>query len=268
MGDPYRSSNYAPSQTYQPSQYAPPVPDTYASGALTTRHGSRDDGYYPSQSNMQLSQSSYRPSASDRRGSDYLDPNDGRSSRHHHKSSRSHSRHGSDEKSGGRERSKSRGKEWGATAAGAAAGGLIGNELGHGPLAALVGVAAGAYGAHELERKHERTLASYILIPYQSRYTNMITGHQEKKRLSRGEDPDRPRSSHHRRRSSGGLLGGLKDKAESLLSPDKDKDSRRSRSSVGGSRRSAKYDDSDYSDDDRYTRKSSGGGRSRGGDYY
>lgn len=157
MGDPYRPSNYyAPTQGYASSQYAPPVPDAYASGALTTRRHSnpRDDGYYPSQSNMQLSQSSYRPTPSNRRSSDYLDPN-GHSSRHHHKSSRSRSRHRSDDKDG-RSRSKSRGKEWGATAAGAAAGGLLGNELGHGPLAALAGVAAGAYGAHQLERQHEK----------------------------------------------------------------------------------------------------------------
>lgn len=168
MSDPYRpSTHYAPTQTYQPSQYAPPVPDPYASGALTARRSdSRDDGYYPSQSNMQLSQSSYRPAASDRHGSDYLDPSDGRRSKHHHKSSRSHSRHRSDDKgSGGRERSKSRGKEWGATAAGAAAGGLLGNELGHGPLAALAGVAAGAYGAHQLERKHEREYSSLGICP-------------------------------------------------------------------------------------------------------
>lgn len=112
----------------------------------------------------------------------------------------------------------------------------------------------------------------FVLL-LKARGTNTPPGHQEKKRFERGDDLDRPRSSHHRRRSSGGLLDGLKDKAESLLNPDKGRDSRRSRSSVGGSRKSAKHDDySDYSDDDRYTsstRKSGGGGgSSRRADYY
>lgn len=248
MSDPYRSSNYHTS-TYNPSSYAPQ--DAYVSGALTTRPGSSgyDDsrGYYPSQSNMELSQSSYRRSSGGR-DSNYLDP-DGHRSNRRHKSSRSHSRHDDYHErdrdgKGGRERSKSRGKEWGATAVGGAAGAFIGNEIGHGPLGVAGGLIAGAIGAHELERRHEK--------------------HQAKKRLE--EDGGRP--SHHRRRSSGGLLNDVKGKVEGFLNPDGG-DKRRSRSHVGSSRKSARdYDDYDsYSDDEKYERRSSKGGRSRRDDY-
>jgi len=103
---------------------------------------------------------------------------------------------------------------------------------------------AGAYGAHELERRHEK--------------------HREKKRLSdgggrRGNSED---DRHHRRRSSGGLLEGLKNKVEGFLdTPDKDDRKRRSRSHVGGGRRDYEYDDG-YGYDERR------GGRSRRDDYY
>lgn len=189
---------------------------------------------------MQLSQSSHRPSSGD---SKYLDPTDSHR-HHHHRKSRSHSRHS--EQNSGRDRSKSRTKEWGSAAVGAAAGGLLGNELGHGPLATIGGLVAGAYGAHELERRHEK--------------------HREKKRLSEGGggarsgDDDR----HHRRRSSGGLLEGLKMKVEGFLdNPDKDdrhRHSGRSRSHVGAGRRDREYDD--YEDYDERS------GRGRRDDHY
>lgn len=255
MGDPYRPSNYHQS-TYQPSTYAPPASDQYdprdhyASGALTTRHNSSGNTYYP-QSNTQLTQSSYRPNSSD---SKYLDPADS----HRTHRSHSHSRHNSrDDDDDRRKRSKSRTKEWGSTAVGAAAGGLIGNELGHGPLATIGGLVAGAYGAHELEKRHER--------------------HKEKKRLSGGGDDGRSSrgSGHHKRRSSGGLLDNVKDKVEGFLSnPDADVGKkRRSRSHVGtgGGRNSKTRDYDSYSDgeDDGYSRRSSrGGGKSRRDDYY
>lgn len=91
---------------------------------------------------------------------------------------------------------------------------------------------AGAIGARELEKKHEK--------------------HQEKKR--RG-DPYGDRPSHHRRRSSGGPLGELKDKIGGFLNPD-DKDSkRRSKSHVGSSQRSRGYDDGYDDHDDGYDRR-------------
>ena len=249
MSDPYRPSNYHAS-TYNPSTYAPQ--DAYVSGALTTRPGSSgyDDGrgYYPSQSNMELSQSSYRRTSGGG-DSNYLDPDGHRSSRHH-KSSRSHSSHRDDrdrDEKGGRERSKSRGKEWGATAVGGAAGAFIGNEIGHGPLGIGAGLIAGAIGAHELERRHEK--------------------HQAKKRAEDdGYGGGRP--SHHRRRSSGGLLSDVKGKVEGFLNPDGG-DKRRSRSHVGSSRKSGRdYSDDESEDDERYERRSTKGGKSRRDDYY
>lgn len=259
MGDPYRQNtayDYPTTTTashapYNPSQYAPPAGDQY-SGALTTRHGSTSSNYYPSQSNTQLTQSSYRPS-----DSDYLDPHRPRSGHRHGHKSRDHSRHGRDvdrdedgHRGHGRDksRSRSRGAEWGATLAGAAAGGLLGHKAGHGEkLGTFGGIIAGAVGAHELERGYEKR--------------------REKKRL---EDPyadERP--SNHRRRSSGGLLDGVKEKVEGLLNPDSGKDKRRSKSHVSSSRRDRGYDDySDEDYDDRYDKRSSGGGRSRRDDYY
>ncbi|KAL9131584.1 MAG: hypothetical protein Q9175_006732 [Cornicularia normoerica] len=187
---------------------------------------------------MQLSQSSYRPS-----DPDYLDPNRPRSGHRHGHKSRDHSRHGRDadldrdddrHRGHGRDRSrsKSRGAEWGATLAGAAAGGLLGHKAGHGGnLGTVGGIIAGAVGAHELERGYEKR--------------------REKKRL---EDPyAEERPSNHRRRSSGGLLGGMKDKVEGLLNPDSGKDKRRSKSHVSSSRRSRgddEYSDEEY--DDRF----------------
>ena len=249
MSDPYRPSNYAP--TYQPSSYVPH--DTYASGALTTRPTSSDRyedarPYYPSQSNLELSQNTAYRRTSDT----YLSPTDEYPShRHHKKSSRSHSRHRSDEKDrdgkSGRSRSHSRGKEWGATAVGGAAGAFIGNEIGHGPLGIGAGLLAGAIGAHELERRHEK--------------------HQEKRRLERdggGARGDGDKA-HRRRRSSGGLLDNVKDKVEGFLNPDGEKEKRRSRSSVGGGssggRRRGGYDSYSDSEEERYERKSGGGRR-------
>ena len=255
MSDPYRPSNYAPS--YNPSSYVPH--DTYASGALTTRPTSSDryeDGrpYYPSQSNLELSQHSYR-----RTSDSYLSPTDDYPSHRHKKSSRSHSRHRDDKDrdgKSGRSRSHSRGKEWGATAVGGAAGAFIGNEIGHGPLGIGAGLIAGAIGAHELERRHEK--------------------HQEKKRSERdgggGSGRGEGERAHRRRRSSGGLLDNVKDKVEGFLNPDAgDKEKRRSRSSVGGSsgggrRKGGGYDSYSDSEDERYERRS-GGGRSRRDDY-
>lgn len=258
MSDPYRPSNYAP--TYTPSSYVPHDP-TYASGALTTRPTSSDryeDGrpYYPSQSNLELSQNTYHRRTSDT----YLSPTDDypshRHSSHKSKSARSHSRHRSDDKdgkgSGGRSRSHSRGKEWGATAVGGAAGAFLGNEIGHGPLGIGAGLIAGAIGAHELERRHEK--------------------HQEKKRSERGGGGDGDRK-HHRRRSSGGLLSEVKGKVEGFLNPEGgEKEKRRSRSSVGGSsggggRRRGGYDSFSDSEEERYVGRSGGGGGRRRDDY-
>lgn len=100
---------------------------------------------------------------------------------------------------------------------------------------------AGAYGAHELEKRHER--------------------HQERKRLS----GDGERRHHQRRRSSGGLLDGLKGKVEGFLeNPDADtrrerEAKRRSRSHAGGGRRD-EYEDYGGFEERR-------GGRSRRDDY-
>lgn len=111
------------------------------------------------------------------------------------------------------------------------------------------GIIAGAVGAHELEREYEKR--------------------REKKRL---EEPYRAdeRPSNHRRRSSGGLLGGVKDKVEGLLNPDAGREKRRSKSQVGSGRRGkgneGYYSDEEY--DDRYDRRGSGGGRSRRDEYY
>ena len=251
MSDPYRPSNYAP--TYTPSSYVPHDPTTYASGALTTRPQSSDRyddarPYYPSQSNLQLSQNTYHT----RRTSDtYLSPTDDYPShRHSHKSksSRSHSRHRDDRdgKSSGRSRSHSRGKEWGATAVGGAAGAFLGNEIGHGPLGIGAGLIAGAIGAHELERRHEKH-------------------QQEKKKGSGGGGRDRDgERKHHRRRSSGGLLSEVKDKVEGFLNPEGEKEKRRSRSSVGGGggRRRGGYDSFSDSEEEYGGR---GGGRRRDG---
>ncbi|KAK0513616.1 hypothetical protein JMJ35_003980 [Cladonia borealis] len=254
MSDPYRPSNYAP--TYKPSSYVTNDP-TYASGALTTRPQSSDrydDGrpYYPSQSNLELSQNTYHRRTSDT----YLSPTDDypshRHSSHKSKSSRSHSRHrdDKDKDKSGRSRSHSRGKEWGATAVGGAAGAFLGNEIGHGPLGIGAGLIAGAIGAHELERRHEK--------------------HQEKKRLEkdgggRGDRGDGDRK-HHRRRSSGGLLSEVKEKVEGFLNPEGEKEKRRSRSSVGGSsggRRRSGYDSYSDSEEERYVGRSGTGGRRR-----
>jgi len=111
----------------------------------------------------------------------------------------------------------------------------------------------GAYGAHELEKRHEK--------------------HQEKKRLSAGaggrrsydNDRDGGDRHHHRRRSSGGLLDGLKSKVEGFLDgggKERDEGPRRSRSSVGGGRR-GDYDRDGY--DDYYEKR--GGGRRRDDGY-
>ena len=211
---------------------------------------------------MQLSQSSYRPPAEN---SDYLSPDDRPRSHHrHHKSSRSHSRHRDDRddrddrydrddrdndrsERSGRNRSHSRTKEWGATAVGGAAGALLGKELGHGKLGTIGGLVAGAVGAHELEKRHER-----------------------KKEQRRLEDAyphaARDGDGHHRRRSSGSFVDNIQDKVTKFVNPDKE-GGKRSKSHVGGSRGYEDYDD--YDDDEKYSRRSSrDGGRKKRDDYY
>ena len=92
---------------------------------------------------------------------EYDDYDDRRSSRKDHKSSKSKSR-----KSRSRSRSGVRGKleksfdksERGLTtgALGALAGGLVGHEVGKGPLATVAGVVLGGLGANAFEARHER----------------------------------------------------------------------------------------------------------------
>lgn len=144
---------------------------------------------------------------------------------------------------------------------GAAAGGLLGKELGHGKLATLGGLVAGAYGAHELERRVEK--------------------HREKKRMEEpyGERKDREREKggHRRRRSSGGLVDNIKEKVEGFLNQqqeggerEREREKRRSRShaGTGGGRRGGRDDYDDSSDDERYERRSTKGSRRERDDYY
>ena len=101
---------------------------------------------------------------------------------------------------------------------------------------------AGAIGAHELEKRHEK--------------------HREKKRY---EDEGYSyggggeiKGERRRRRSSGGLINEIKDKVGTFLDPDagkdKEREKRRSRSHGGG--RGSRYDDYDGYEDDRYIRRS------------
>ena len=111
---------------------------------------------------------------------------------------------------------------------------------------------AGAIGARELEKRHEK--------------------HKEKKRY---EDDGYSygggeyKGERRRRRSSGGLVDNIKDKVGEFLDPDSGKEKRRSRSHGG---RRSKYDDYGDYEEEKYVRRSVRddryGGSGRRNDYY
>ena len=135
----------------------------------------------PSQSQLQLTQSrhspqpsptygppvAYQPGPYEPEAERYTYTETRRSSKHHHRrhssDDRAFDRRYKDDKYGNdgrrekrRSRSRSREKSLVSTLAGAAGGGYLGHELGGGAIGTVGGLLAGAIGARELEKRHEK----------------------------------------------------------------------------------------------------------------
>ncbi|CAF9935877.1 MAG: hypothetical protein HETSPECPRED_009934 [Heterodermia speciosa] len=215
-------------------------------------------GDYVPQNQLQLSQNRYSPQPSPTYGppvtyqpgpyepEGYSESR--RSSRHHQR------RHSSDnraidrryrdeyvveerrEKRGSRDHSHEKGLA--STLAGAAGGGYLGHKIGGGAIGTVGGLLAGAIGARELEKRHER----------------------HKRERSRGGDGHSSRSRHSSpTRTLGGYIEKAQDKVENFLSPDRarDKDDGRKQRhrSEKGSRSLSRGRYSDSEDDEYYRRR-------------
>ncbi|KAG6997693.1 hypothetical protein G7Y79_00038g074520 [Physcia stellaris] len=136
-----------------------------------------------------------------------------------------------------RSRDHSREKSIVTTLAGGAGGAYLGHEIGGGAIGAVGGLLAGALGARELEKRHERN----------------------KGERSRG-DGHSSRSRHSSpARTIGSFIDKAQDKVENFLSPDhaRDRDEGRKHRhrSEKGSRSLSRGRYSDSDDDDTYYRR-------------
>ena len=173
---PYRPGDYIPqvrlSTHISPSPFPSCLPKTFSTARYRYSH--------PSQSQLQLTQSRHSPQPSPTYGPPVAyqpGPYEPESERYTYtesrRSSKHHRRHSSDSRAFDRRykddgydkddrrekrrsRSRSRDKSLVSTLAGAAGGGYLGHELGGGAIGTVGGLLAGAIGARELEKRHER----------------------------------------------------------------------------------------------------------------
>ena len=177
-----------------------------------------------------------------------------RSSRHEHGSHHHSRRHSPDEdRPRSRSHSHSRLKEAGATAVGGAAGAVIGHKIGHGNIGTIAGLAVGALGARALEQQFEKRGEKKRLEREFEGGVDYIEGKDDRRRGADG----RP-GTRERRKS---FVEQAQDKVSGFLGVGDGGDKRRSRSHVGGSSRSARYEDSDSEGSEYEKRGSRRGGR-------
>lgn len=173
---PYRPGDYVP-QVHLPAHISrSPFPFPLPKNSSIARYRISQS----SQSQLQLTQSrhsplpsptygppvAYQPGPYEPESERYTYTESRRSSKHHRRhssDSRAFDRRSKDDKydsDGRREkrRSRSRSREKGlvSTLAGAAGGGYLGHELGGGAIGTVGGLLAGAIGARELEKRHEK----------------------------------------------------------------------------------------------------------------
>ncbi|KAI9739244.1 MAG: hypothetical protein M1834_007457 [Cirrosporium novae-zelandiae] len=135
------------SATYSQSSFNSPQPNAYNQLAAPTRHDTYGDRPPSEHSTRQYQYEEtrgypYPPPAPSASYGDY--------------DSRYDNPYEDDRKEKRRDGKHEGEKSLGATLLGAAGGGVLGHELGNGPLATIGGVIAGAIGANVLEKQHEK----------------------------------------------------------------------------------------------------------------